>query len=96
MSRTLTETVQIFSLMTGIAVIVSIVNRLMLVPILVIVVLFCIAQKIYMATVQQIKRLETAGKYIQKLLKCAPGITNNDDLQQRVLYFRTSTRPSTD
>lgn len=62
LSRTLTETVQIFSLMTGIAVIVSIVNRLMLLPILVIVILFCIAQKIYMATVQQIKRLETSAK----------------------------------
>ncbi|XP_014206367.1 multidrug resistance-associated protein 4-like [Copidosoma floridanum] len=62
LSRNFTETVQIFSVMFGILVVIVIVNHWMILPILVIGTVFWFAKSVYLTTAQKIKRVETSAK----------------------------------
>lgn len=61
--RVMLEAIQIFLIISGVLVMVMIVNHWMLIPMAVLAVLFYYLRLLYLRTAQNIKRLESVGKY---------------------------------
>lgn len=63
--RATLEAIQVFLVMAGILMMVFIVSPLMIAPTLVLGIMFYVFRKIYLKTVQDVKRLEGVSKFLK-------------------------------